>query len=200
MTLIALFAVILFATVAMLWNEGLWSSMLVWFQTLFAALMATNYFEPLARMLDRAMGGSYTYMVDFLALWLIFAVTAGFLRVATALLSRYQVRFRPPVEMGGKICFSLLTGWLFICFTAFTLHTAPLAKHSFGEAFQPTPTSSMMLGLSPDRKWLGFVQSRSRGALSRWTVREFDPQSDFIFKYAARREKLESEKGLRVSR
>ena len=55
-------------------------------------------------------------------------------------------------------------------------------------------------GAAPDRQWLGFVQSRSwaasdtstNGALARWWgQRTFDPESRFIFKYGARRKKLE---------
>ena len=59
------------------------------------------------------------------------------------------------------------------------------------------------LGTAPDRQWLGFMQNRSRWALSKFNPREFDPKSEFIFKYGSRRANLEAhcneKKALRVN-
>ena len=54
---------------------------------LLAMMLAFNYFEPLAAMLD-GMEPSYTYLWDFLALWGLFAISFGLLRVVTDMLSR----------------------------------------------------------------------------------------------------------------
>ena len=46
--LTAFFLVIFFVCVAMMWNEGLWSNAITLVNVVVAAMIATNYFEPLA--------------------------------------------------------------------------------------------------------------------------------------------------------
>ena len=46
-----------------------------------------------------------------------------------------------------------------------TLHTAPLARHFLGGAFQREPDSKMFFGLAPDRVWLAWVHRESKGVL-----------------------------------
>jgi len=192
---------IFFICVAMMWNEGMWSNAVRTVNTLFAAMLATNYFEPLADYLD-GQGASYTYMWDFLSLWLIFAVAFNLLRAFTDIASKHQVRFRLPIEHVGKMVFAGWTAWIVLCFFNFSVHTAPLARNAFRGAFEEFPSSKSFFGLAPDRKWLGFVQSRSQGALSNGDEGSrspypedkgknvFDPNSEFIFKYAQRRADL----------
>jgi hypothetical protein len=48
--------------------------------------------------------------------------------------------------------------------------------------------------------WLGFFQSRSQGALSKSSATPFDPQGEFIFKYATRRDNFSREMEMRVKR
>ena len=86
---------------------------------------------------------------------------------ATDSLSRYRVRFRMPVEHTGRVVFAAWTGWVILCFVVFSLHTAPLARSPFRGGFAQEPLSNNFVGLAPDRIWLGFMQSRSEGALSR---------------------------------
>ncbi len=191
---------IFLACVAMLWNEGLWSNAITLINVLLAAIFASNYFEPVAAWLDGALP-SYTYLWDFLALWLLFVISFGIMRVVTDLLSRTRVKFKMPVEHVGRVLLALWAAWIMISFTCFTLHTAPLPPNSFGGGFQPTPNSSNFLGLGPDRIWAAFMQSRSRGALSRvWDLREFDPNSEFILRYHDRRAVYAQEPELRVHR
>jgi hypothetical protein len=85
---------------------------------------------------------------------------------------------------------------VFICFTAAALHTAPLPR----DLIQPTPEARMFFGLSPDRRWLAWVQgATAKGPFVRPEHR-FDPDSDFILRYADRRKALEAAEGLRVRR
>ena len=46
----------------------------------------------------------------------------------------------------------------------------------------------MFFGLAPDRKWLAFTQRMSQGAYSGAT---FDPEGEYMVKYAIRRAELE---------
>jgi hypothetical protein len=197
--------------VAMCWNEGLWGNAITLVNVVLAAMIATNYFEPLAAFIDGQMP-SYTYLWDFVSIWLIFVVTMSILRAVTDAISKTKVRFKMPVEQSGRVLLALAVGYVMMSFTAMTLHMAPLGEHPFRGSFgriekgvvSDKAMPSYFLGLAPDRQWLAFMQTRSRaggddaftGALSRWQVfgwkkRPFDPQSRFIFKYAARRQKLE---------
>lgn len=178
--------------VAMTWSEGFWSNLLSWLNATFAAIIATNLFEPAANFME-SQAPSLTYFWDFIVLWVIFAFVFGALRATTDQLSTTQIRFKMPVEVAGRTIFGLLTAWVVVCFFLFSLHVAPLARTSFGKAFAVSPTSSNFF-LSPDRLWLGFMQSRSKegGALSRSTPVPFDPNSEFILKYGQRRHNFEN--------
>jgi len=211
MLLTLLLLVVFLASVAMLWNEGMWSNAVTCVNVALAAMVATNYFEPLAAWLDHQMP-SYTYLWDFLALWGLFTVTLSVTRALTDKLSRYRVRFKMPVEQAGRVLLAVWASWMLVCFVTMSLHTAPLALHPFRGSFQQEPLSNNFLGLAPDRQWLAFIHSRSRGALSRGDAqagspyaedagqRVFDPQGEFILKYGSRRANLEQEPEMRVLR
>jgi hypothetical protein len=190
--------------VAMLWNEGMWSNAITLVNVTFAALIATNYFEPLAARLDKA-SPEYTYLWDFLMLWGVFALVYGVMRAVTDTISRYRVRFKMPVEHTGRVLFAVWAAWIMVGFTTMSLHLAPLSANPFGGSFAKRPTSGNFLGMAPDRQWLAFVQKSSRGVLSRSHRqgefpgyhphpddlekgrRVFDPQGDLVVKYRNRR-------------
>src|SRR5690606_26267402 len=134
-----LFAVFI-VIVGMLWNEGLWGNAITLINIVLAAMLATNYFEPLADWLDE-MIPTYTYLVDFLAIWALFFVVFSVLRAATDWLVQYEVRVKLPIEQGGRIVVAIVAAWVMVCFTTMTLHVAPLARNSFDGAFQKTPES-----------------------------------------------------------
>jgi hypothetical protein len=199
--------------VAALWFQGLWSNVVTLINMLLAVMLAFNYYEPVATLAN-GFEPSYTYLWDFVALWGVFALAFGLLRLMTDMLSRTRVAFDFWVETVGRSITAVWIAWLFVGFTCATMHTAPLGAHPLG--FQPTPQSGNFLGMAPDRLWLGFMQSRSRGALSRGEsdpaklspregdknaqVRIFDPESRFIFKYYQRRVQFEGEPDYRVAR
>jgi hypothetical protein len=177
--------VVIFALcVGFLLAGGLWSNALTLFSVIFAALLATSYWEPLADWLEHQWRES-KYLCDFAAIWLIFALSFSLLRAVTDAISKVKVRFKRPVDVAGAIFFACWVGWIMVCFTSMTLHTAPLAQN-FLSAF-PNPQQKMFFGLAPDRMWLGFAQKASNDALSCSPPNTFDPQGDFIFKYSQRR-------------
>ncbi|MEX0939501.1 MAG: CvpA family protein [Pirellulales bacterium] len=187
---------ILGASVAMLIREGFWSNTITLFNTVTAGLISTSTWELLATFLDEHMP-DYTYFWDFISLWGIFIVSFVILRAITDLLSRIRVRFKMPVELIGGGVMAGAVGWVLVCFATMTLHTAPLARNYLAGNFQPTPDARMFFGLAPDQKWLGLVQSLSNNSLSATGpggsgVNTFDPEGDFILKYAERRSNLEN--------
>ncbi len=211
LSLVLLFIFLIVAAAA--WFQGLWNSTLMLINLFLAAMLALNFFEPLADMID-AQDRSYTYLVDFLVLWGLFVVAFGLLRLMSDILSRNRVTFDFWTETVGRSLLAIWIAWLFVGFVCVSLHTAPLGAHPLG--FQKTPTSGNFFGMAPDRQWLAFMQSRSRGGFSRGEseqanlsplpedenlkVRIFDPESRFILKYYQRRVNFADEPEYRVAR
>jgi len=195
-----LFFIILFACIACLYTEGIWGNALRLVNVVTAALLATNFFEPVASMAE-GWFPSLTYVCDFLALWGLFAVFMVLFRLATDYLSRVKVRFLNIVDRIGGAVLAIWVAWVMVCFTATTLHTAPLARNSLWGSFQPE--QRMFFGLAPDRQWLGFVQKMSLGGFARSASKAeldrekyvFDPSAEFMPKYATRRANLENQIG-----
>ena len=192
----ALLFVIFIACVAFLYTEGMWGNAIRLINIVTAALLATNFYEPLAEYLDQ-QSPSYTYFWDFLSLWGLFVVFMIVFRLLTDRASRVKVRFLKIADQVGSLVLAVLIGWVMICFTATTMHTAPLARNFMFGGFQPE--KRMFMGLAPDRQWLNFMRSRSRGGFCRFATEAewkqekyvFDPYGQFRPKYAERRSKLE---------
>lgn len=192
MVLSLLLAIILFICFAMLFREGLWNNALTVVNALFAGLVASSFWEPVATWLEGLLPGG-TYLWDFVSLWLIFCVTFLVLRTLTDLISRSRVRFKKPVDSTGSILFALWIGWIMVSFAGMALHTAPLAEHFLG--FYEQPEQKIFLNMmAPDRQWLGFAQQLSKGSMARGNP--FDPQGQFIRTYAKRRNEYEGVQGI----
>ncbi len=180
--LIVFLLLILIGTVACLWNRGIWGTALTLINVVFAALLAMNFFEPLANNL----GSPNSNTMDFVCLWALFALFFGLVRLATDLVSRVKVRFPYAIDTAGAVVLALWTGWVLFCFTLTSLHVSPLAQSPFLGSFMETPNQKM-LGVGPDRLWLAFTRQASLGAFSGGDE-GFDPHGEFVFKYAARRQ------------
>jgi hypothetical protein len=189
--------VILFACVAMLYTDGLWSNAIRLVNVITAALLAMNFFEPLADWLD-GMKPAYGYFWDFIALWGLFIVFSIIFRSLTDTASKVKVRFLKIADQVGSGLLSAWIGWVMVCFTMVSIHVAPLAKNCLMESF--VPEEQMVLGFAPDRMWLGFTQKMSMGPYNRlaseseWKMEKtiFDPHGEFMPKYATRRAAIES--------
>ena len=178
---------ILAATAAGIWFQGFWNAVVILVNLILAMAIATNFYEPACSQLEKVSGNvkSYTYLLDFIVLWLLFAVSYGVLRAVTDAISKKAVEFDLPVEIAGRSIFALACGWVMVCFVAFSLQMAPLNQANPLGAWA-TPTAKTFGPLSPDRLWLGFVYSRSRQALS---GQPFDENGEFLVKYHDRRVK-----------
>jgi hypothetical protein len=192
--------IILLATVGVLYTDGLWSNMVRLINVVTAGLLAFNFFEPVARWLDD-WNSSYTYFWDFLSLWVLFAVMMTILTLATNQVSKVKVRYIKLADQIGGAFFAVWIGWVLVCFTLASLHTAPLAKNFLFGGFLTGNEERMFLGFAPDRQWLGLMQKESMGAFARSATPEeekqekfvFDPGADFMPNYAARRDALEKQ-------
>jgi hypothetical protein len=189
-----LLAVFVLVTVA-LWKEGLWASLVMLLQVVLAATVATAWYERVVAMLEPRLP-SYTYLLDFVALWGLFCLILLGLREATDRLSRTKIRLRRPVELFAGPVVAALAGWVVTCFTAASLHVAPLPRNFV----QSTPEARMLFGLAPDRKWLAWTRGATLKGPFAVPAAAFDKDADFIIRYADRRKRLEDEPSLRVNR
>jgi hypothetical protein len=196
--LLAVFVVVTFA----LWREGVWSALVLLLEVLAAATLATAWFERVAAMLEESLP-SFAYLLDFISLWGLFALTLLVLRELTDRIGRTKIVLRRPVELFGGPLVAALVGWVMTCFTAASLHVAPLTR----DFVQPTPEARMLFGLAPDRKWLAWVRGSTLRGPFAVADHGFDTgtlgdgqDADFIIRYADRRKYLEGEPSLRVDR
>ena len=116
MFLTILLIVVFVACFASLMIGGLWSNTLTLVNVLTAGLVATNYFEPLADWFD-AQEPAYTYLCDFIAIWLIFGIMMTLLRTLTDYMSQVKVKFFMPVEQAGGMLMACWVSWVIVCFT-----------------------------------------------------------------------------------
>jgi hypothetical protein len=201
-----LMLVILAACAGTLYPEGMWGNAVRLVNVVTAALLATNFWEPLARYLEE-QAPTFTYFWDFLVLWGLFGVFLIIFRALTDTLSRVKVRFLKIADRIGSAFFGLWIGWVMVCFTMFTLHTAPLAEYFMGGAFRAGESNFLLW--APDLQWAAFAQRMSLGPYCRGLddaemakygttddererqLAVFDRNGDFVPKYAARRRALE---------
>ncbi len=194
---------IMFAVFAAVGTQGLWSNVLVLVNTVLSALVATNAYEPIAVRIHSSYP-SFGYIADLIVVWGMFSLTFILLQLATGIASKTRVRFGSKFDQIGGFVVSILTGWVLVCFTMMTLHTAPIEREAFGNALLPGASSGFLGSVAPDRVWLATTQRLSRGkALGGQDSDEptFDPAGDFILRNAMRRhEYYETEPGLFAKR
>ncbi len=189
MILPLLMLMLIFAVVATCFNEGIWSNVVRLINVITAGLLAMTFFEPLARALD-SWQPSYTYLWDFLSLWGLFGLFLLIFREITDRVSHVNVRFLKLADRIGGVVLSLWIGYVMVCFTMMTLHTAPLGRTFLFGGFSNETDARMFFGITPpDRQWLGFTQKMSTAAFA--GSEEFDPNAEFMPKYATRRFELE---------
>jgi hypothetical protein len=144
--------------------EGIWGAAQTFLCTLFSALVAMNFFEPLAIQLKAFLPEAYT---DFVALVGLFTVLVFASRLGAEQLAPSYIQVIPELDTFGRWVFSVMTGYLTMAFLMTSLHTAPLPREFLG--FKPE--NNNLFGLAPDRQWLGFVQYVSDKSLG-WSVRQ----------------------------
>lgn len=140
-------------------QEGVWGAVQIFLCTLFAGLLAMNYFEPLAGQLRAFVPDKYCDIGAMLGLFI--ALTFG-LRMGMEYLAPSYIQVFPMLDTVGKYAAGAATGYLTMAFLLTALHTAPLPREFMG--FQSERPN--FFGSYPDRQWLGFVQYVSEKPLA----------------------------------
>jgi hypothetical protein len=187
------------------WNvaaEGAWGAAAVFFSVLLSALIAMDYFEPLADLMQSGFGNDWANRVDFIALVGLFAIGVFGLRFLSDKLVPNFILVHGRFYDACRWVFGVATGYITVAFLLAALHTAPLPRDFLGF----TPERNNFFGmLAPDRDWLGFVQYVSEKSMpsseegrvfdgSRFRIPGHDNEvwPTYIFRYASRRQNFGS--------
>ncbi len=150
------------ASMVCLYGEGLWGNTIRLVNVTTAAILAINFFEPLADWIE-SQGEWFetcTFVWDFLMLWSVFGLSMIVFRVVTDKVSKVRVRFLKIVDQIGTPVSAAITSWVIVCFVAMSLHTAPLGLTFLDGGFNNM--EPMLFGTEPDDFMLGFANKMSR--------------------------------------
>jgi len=191
-------------------SEGMWGAALTSLIVVISGLLAMNFFEPVAGILE-GTGSSLWWRshCDIFALLGLFAASVAVLRICTDRISPRFISSDRFIYGIGRWGAGLLAGYVTMAFLLTALHTGPFPRNFWGF----TPERRNLLGaVAPDRQWLGFTQWVSEETL-KWPGdgKVFDgPQTyrvatregigprknttwpSFIIRYATRRQQLAS--------
>ncbi len=194
----AILGAVFFATLAMLIDKGLWSNALSAMNVLLSGLVAFGFYMPLATLASDNGMASFTHVLDFLCLWVLYVVAFIFLhRIASALLSPTQMRFKYPIDTIGGPVMAAVTGWLMTGIVAATLHAAPFDKDCFGGVFADLNRSSTLT--NPDLAWLSIAEKMLSNDHLGSGRSKFSPGA-YITDFNNQRAALEKEESLKVQR
>lgn len=156
----AIYLIVVFAALAMMVREGLWSNMITLINVIVSGLVAFGFYSPLAIMLDGQLKGRFTYLLDFLCLWVLFVVAMLICRTITGLASKTRLRFKYPVDSIAGPLVGLIAAWVLAGFVMATLHTSPMPRDAFsgGLEYSDSEVASKSGLTAPDLAWLRFVQ------------------------------------------
>jgi hypothetical protein len=155
-------------------GEGLWGAALMFFNVLFGGLIAFNFYEPLAQLIDSTgIGWGFS---DTLSLLGLFCVAVLLLRMTTESLAPAMVRFPTPIYHAGRWFFALATSLVAFSILLLSLHVAPVHKKIFGVIdYKYKPP----FGLGLDHQWLGFFQYTTGAIFAQYGSGTIDPFSEY---------------------
>jgi uncharacterized membrane protein required for colicin V production len=179
-------------------SEGLWGAALMFFNVLFSAMIAFNFYEPVANLIDST--GIPWGFSDTLSMLGLFCLSVVLLRMTTETIAPAMVRFPTPIYHLGRMVFGLGGALVTIAIVILAFHTAPVHKKIF-TTVNIDSKPPFTLGL--DHQWLGFFQyetgavfttlggSAQRdpfGAYGRWggvriPVKVFDPRAKWLIEH-----------------
>jgi hypothetical protein len=166
---LAIVVIILGLTYA-LTSEGLWGSALMFFNVVFAGMIAFNFYEPLAALLDKT--GINWGFSDTLCLLVLFVVALVALRLTTETLAPAMVRFPMPIYHAGRLIFGLAGACVTMAILLVAYECAPVHKKLF-TAFEYDAKPPFGAGL--DHQWLGFFQHETGTVFVQYNAGSPDP-------------------------
>jgi hypothetical protein len=157
--------------------EGMFTACLMCLNVIGAGLIAFNFWEPLANLMDPALGG----YEDALCMVVLFCIALGGLRTLTNLLVATEVEYPTAIQRGGGALFGLVTGYLVSGFLVCMMQTLPFHQNFmyFDAKYEP---DAFRRFLPADRVWLAMMHHASAGPFSRGEP-TFDEHGSYELRY-----------------
>jgi hypothetical protein len=133
----------------------------VFFNTLFAAMIAFNFYEPLARLVD-STGINWGFS-DTLCMLGLFCISLVVLRLTTETIAPVMVKFPMPVYHAGRLVFGVGGAAVTMAIVLLAFHAAPVHKKVFSSIDHKTKPP---FGLGLDHIWLSFFQYETGAVFS----------------------------------
>ncbi len=195
--MLGLFTIVLMGIVTYaFWREGLMTAFAMCVNVLLAGVLAFNFWEPIADLLDPAFNDTIAVGIeDGLAMMLVFLPSLMLLRWATNSLASTQLEYPPILYRGGSVVCGLLTGYLLSGFLICVIQTLPLQRDFLGfEPYKPGESPTLRKILPPDTVWLATMHRLSGASLSTGDER-FDSHCNFELRYSRFHRSFIDEKG-----
>jgi uncharacterized membrane protein required for colicin V production len=198
MVLGILTVLIMLITAFALMREGLLTAFMTCCNVLFAGLIAFNFWEPLADLLDPMVESNALHgYEDTICLFLLFMIPLTFFRWATNQLANRMPEFHPALQIAGGIFFGLVSGYLLSGFLVCVLQTLPWHEKfmNFDPEYDPAQPSAVIRHvLPPDRAWLALMHQLSTDRLQ-WGDETFDRRGNFELRFARYRRYSDDREG-----
>ena len=125
----------------------------MFFNVLFGGLIAFNFYEPLAKLIDSTgIGWGFS---DTLSMLAIFCVSVMLLAHDHRNPGAGDGAIPVPIYHAGRLFFALATSLVTMAILILSFHTAPVHKKIFGAIdYKYKPP----FGMGLDHQWLGFFQ------------------------------------------
>jgi len=149
-------------------KEGLFTAVTMCCNVFIAGLVAFNFFEPLANLIEPSLSESFLAgFEDAFCLIALFCLTLGLLRMVTNNLSNTLLDYHQLPQQGGGTLIGLFTGYLIAGFMICVMQTLPLHEQFMSFDWHYTEGDSMVRQLfPPDRVWLAAMRRAGAYALS----------------------------------
>jgi uncharacterized membrane protein required for colicin V production len=155
-------------------SEGLWGSALMFFNVLFGAMIAFNFYEPLASLIDSTgIGWGFS---DTLCLLGLFCISVVLLKMISETIAPAMVRFPTPVYHAGRLIFGAAGALVTVAFVLLSFHAAPVHKKIFTAI---TYDSKPPFGLGLDHQFLGFFQYQTGAVFTMLGSGQRDPHHQY---------------------
>ena len=158
--MLAFLTVVLMAGVALaFWRQGLLAALVMCFNVVLAGLVAFNFWEPAADVLEPRLAGTFLAgCEDGLCLVGLFCLALGLLWLATHVLAPRPPAYPPALQRGGALVFGAATGYLVAGFLLCVLQTLPWQEHFLSFDDPDQPGGAVRQVLPPDRAWLALLR------------------------------------------
>ncbi len=182
-----------------LYRNGLLSAITIFLQVLISGLIAFNYWEPLADVLDGNFQNSKLQgYEDLIVLTGLFSISLAILRFVTNRLNPTMVNYNPMLQQIGAGFVGAITGYFVSGFICVVLQTLPAPADFLGFEPRSPQESPIRSYLPPDRVWISLMRFASANSMASEEInstgetnydrnRVFDAQGTFELRYSRHR-------------